>query len=274
MISFHLRYFSYFCGIPLSRYEYFGTESAKSGNLSYSATRGNFRHFDAMTHFFFGPSLTGLTTTTRTRIKHPRRSLPDATTQSKSSPTVDRTHFAARGDIARARALGPGLLPGRSPRPLAALSSSGPLPLRSVTLCGPVGRTLPRPCVVVAPQPPRPRPCPRAPNCGLSNARALDFLAQGPLGDAIVSSQGVSPSRPRVAAPPGWPTPLRSITFVRANWPRTWPRPCAVAVPQLPRPRPRAPNHGPSNSRPRFWPKSLLATRLPPPKEAPPQDHG
>jgi len=50
LISFHMRYFPYFCGISFSRYEYFGMEGAKSRNLGYSATRGNFCHLTRPTH--------------------------------------------------------------------------------------------------------------------------------------------------------------------------------------------------------------------------------
>jgi len=76
-------------------------------------------------------------------------------------------------------------------------------------------------------------------------ARVLD-LGLGSFGDVTTSSQGGSPSRPQVA-----PAPHRSVAGVQASWPRTRPRPCAVAAPQPPHPQ--------------TW-----ATRQPPLKEAPP----
>jgi hypothetical protein len=95
---------------------------------------------------------------------------------------------------------------------------------KASTVCG---------CGASAPLPstrdrcPKPRP-PRLPN------------PSAPAEHTLPQDDGWQPS-------PGWPARLRSGAFVRASWPCTRPRPCAVAAPLPPRPQlgTVAPNHDP-----------------------------
>ena len=140
--------------------------------------------------------------------------------------------FAARGDIARA------LDPGRAPL---ATRRSPPEEAPLKTTAGSRGLCLGRP--------PLCRPFGLAHGLDRARLRRLGRLALG-LGP---NHWGPSSARPRFWPPwrrddllprsllkttDGGPLqrgPLRSVVFVRASWPCTWPRPCAAAVPQPPR---------------------------------------
>jgi hypothetical protein len=58
-------------------------------------------------------------------------------------------------------------------------------------------------------------------------------LAPGPFGNAV-ALQGGSPQDHKWRPSPGCPAPLRSVAFVWASWPCTWPQPCTVAALQQP----------------------------------------
>ncbi|KAI0286476.1 hypothetical protein BC826DRAFT_1189336, partial [Russula brevipes] len=56
-----------------------------------------------------------------------------------------------------------------------------------------------------------------------------------------------------------WLAPLRSVAFVQASWPCTWPRPCTVATPQPPRPQSAHPQDNGLRPCP-GWPTALRSS--------------
>jgi hypothetical protein len=178
---------------------------------------------------------------------------------------LDMDSLSSHWQCAQHRPIARALHPGRDSWRVATSSRggfpSGPrVAVPSRTVCsasasrccaGQLACTWPRPCAVVAPQPPRPRTLESRPT-----PLGLSAMRYPPPKRAPPQDHGYRRSSEQPALP-------RSAALAQASWPCTWPRPCGCSALAV------------SLSDSESCPTQLgpLATRYPPPERAPPQDH-